>query len=1011
MRDGRTFNSLDESTIMLTGVPLRTKINSILVILCLVITWVSPTPAAAAAPKSAPPQVAGDYLLVYPSTEELSRQHQPASIPAVDPQPVKLVVENDLAPIDDALMDLQSSTDLARYQVTADHLGVRISGLTPKGFQVLSALQGVRLIDLAQQPDCASVSAPALIDPLALADQADTGAPLGDLSAQSAAGAGSLQVTVQPGTGWSEVSGKVGSNLPVVLTLTLSNGTVTRLTTVSAADGSYKFFPTKSHNGSRGNCAAPNSPYSWSVNPGEKVEVTTSAGVLTTLAASISATLDPEDNQIQGKTTPGSKLVIDLDMDRSNCASQKVQQTLTAGSDGTFKASWADFSALAQASIQVFDAAGNTTRTVIDALSLSADLDYTGFLATISPNSGFTAALLRSGSQLASVSGTAASDGTAQGVFDSQVYQTGDQVTLSSSGLNATVVIAPLTVTLSALADQLSGSTSAGLKVHALLSHTRDDVLQNSCSEQSACLSGAANASGTFSFVAGMDVLQGDSALVSLYDAQGNGQFALVHAPVVVIDTHPYSSFFSGYASRANANIRFRELHSYPDGAFYTFTENALSDGYFSFPTEGNFQVNDYVEIKNMDTGETVAAQFLGGSTQLDDVTRHLTGWSPGTQRVIASLSDVRPAENRTVVSCKEVASTADHYDFDESDMQVGAADTADVFFRLSSGNYLHGYTYPFQVIAGSDSYGTNNIYGYTINSYEKVSLTLKDSHGAVLEKKDTYSDIHGSYALDPTSVVMGPGMQIDVLTDKGSHALLTIPTMTVTPDPAANRYRGTLTPNHALNLQIQKESSGDWLPVILWGKADAAGAFNLSTAGAAFRWCETVIPGDPCYATTLIDYQAGEHQVTLYTPEGTVHPDSYEPDDTFDSAKPYTQYSIHTIRGQDGTSSDTDMISFTVSPAQIGQTFHLVAHTGEGPALFLKMSLYSYAANVPTLLVSKDNGNYFTSINIDWTPDTAGTYYLKMEPYSGGNMTYACQAVYSLMIFTHQLFLPSLSR
>ena len=655
------------------------------------------------------------------------------------------------------------------------------------------------------------------------------------------------------------------------------------------------------------------------------------------------------------------------------------------------------------ATITVSDSSGNRTRTQVSAPHLSANLDTNGYRAAIRPYSPYTVSLLRSGGVIASVSGNSSSDGVAQGVFADQTYSPGDQIALASGDLSFTVEVVPLDIALDPAANQLAGDTSSNVKVRAAFSHTRDNYLVNTCASQSTCAAGVSNGSGQLQLSAGMDTLPGNSALVTLFDAQGNSQFTLRHAPVLVIDTVPNYPAFNGYWNKPGTRLEMRLRSGSVVNGPWLRTVNP--DGSYFFPLHGN-QV-ETVEITDPATGETISAVFPSGGAELSDVTEHFTAWAPATQRAVALVNDYRPASNVTVVGCKEAVPTNEHYDLDFSELELGGGDTAEAFHSLSSGNYVHGYTHAFRVWLRIEK---GIVTGYTVFSDEEITVTLRDGSGAVLTTR-TWQSRHsdGYYSFGVGSPLL-PGQQVEVSTEKGSQATLTVPELTMIPDGPGNSYHGTAPASSRLNLALEEISGGVWVQRSIQGRADEHGDYTIPLAGMFidFGGCRFASAGNPCNATTITSYLQGEHQASLYTDVQTLPPDSYEPDDTFDTAKLYEPFSSRNL-AQTSSPRLPDTIRFEVLPDQVGKILHL-ATVNLGPTADTDMWLYELNDQQPILLAAAVNRPR-VSAQMDWTPEKPGTYYIQVNQLDRGYPVASCGLTYSLLIYSDQIYLPVVTR
>ena len=281
---------------------------------CLVMLISSSSVGAVSARSIVPvnPSTARDYMLILSTPEEGDTSIPEGLQDTGSSRFAASLASNQAAPVIEVLDQLVETDDLVDYEVTPVRSNLRLTGLTQKGVERLAALPGTRLVPLEQWKGCAAA---VFAGEASWLGQAGLEAVPAGSAMQAQVSGDWMEITVQPGAGWSMITGATGPGLPVAVVITNAGGWKTWLTALSAADGSFSFTPALSWRANTTNCAHPGSPYVWSIEPGDTVELTTPRGTSTTTAAEISAWLDPGADRLEGFTAPNRGLDIQLDVD------------------------------------------------------------------------------------------------------------------------------------------------------------------------------------------------------------------------------------------------------------------------------------------------------------------------------------------------------------------------------------------------------------------------------------------------------------------------------------------------------------------------------------------------------------------------------------------------------------------------------------------------------------------------------------------------------------------------
>ncbi len=807
----------------------------------------------------------------------------------------------------------------------------------------------------------------------------------------------SIEVFLQPAEVydekvWTFVRGRTTPTTSVSLRILRGTRVIATQSTTSRSDGAYVFFPSWR--------PCPSYGYSWSVRPGDVVEVTANGKTVSTVVVHLSAWVDPDTDVVAGRTDPGRSVeVVVHDFAHDPCSATAYTQTVSTDSAGNFSTdftSQVDFDRRAYATVYARDANGNATYySGFDAYRIYAgfyDDDFSGYLK---PSVAYTAAIVRGGSVLSSTTGSTNASGHFLANFYPTTIQPGDVLSVTGGGVSIQYTVPPFDVTLDPTSDQATGTTGSGRLVRALFSHNLWTP-PTACSYSSRCLATTASGSGGFTLNAGMDLRRGDGADFYVYDSEGNYQYTERHVPLIVADlqTDQVSGYWGDpYAGWVTVTV---------SGGWSSGTAWVSSvDGRFETSRWGSpwsLAPGAVVTVTDGTTTMTMTVQSLTG--RLDGDTGHLTG-SAYNGHLSARLWDFDRRDITYFPWCAETTVSGGTYDLTFPDADVGGQDYAYIWSTGPDGHVTHlphRYAFAVNVQKGSDW-----VYGFTETPNAVVTATLKRGGSAIAVVTGTawsngwfWMPLTGTVPVTVTS-----GDTLEVETGDGDSLSLPIPDLTANGDAANNRIYGNAPANEPVKVEAWRWSSTPAFQVVT---ATASGTYSADFDGYWWaKWtgwwaatCQEVDMGYRCAQPAARYYNADGHQVYVVGPEPPPPaPDIYESDDISTTATFYTGLQFHTLH----TPTDTDWVSFTVPLQDVtDQVPYRVRTLNVGWGVYPELHLYDA---VGTELVWDYN-------SLVWTPTVAGTYLVRITG-SGGH----CDAVYDLLIMGERgvVYLPLIMR
>ncbi|HEY79979.1 MAG TPA: hypothetical protein G4O05_02715, partial [Caldilineae bacterium] len=502
---------------------------------------VFPTLAAESIPDPLPVPTGGplpppsDYLLVLSVAPP-----DPAEIPSNLSRDQAVGYARDLIyrqaqPILDDLARLRAKGGITGFEVRPDLHGVMVTGATAQAIGELSRLQGVvaAMPYVDESPTCAVAAAQALPEQVLGMSRVAAGGSLRLRTTALAPQATdpSIDIYAPPGGYWSSISGKTTPNTSVTMRILRGWRVIATESTTSYSSGYYYFYPSWQSCPTRG--------YTWSLRPGDVVEVTAHGNTVSTVVARLSVWVDPETDTVAGRTDPDRSVEVLLyDKSSNPCAGNAYSKTVDPDGSGNFSADFTgqvNFDRKAYAAVYARDGNGNSTYAWFYAYRIAARFDGSSFEGYLKPEVNFTATLSRTGGIVSTYSGESDASGHYYGWFTDTI-RSGDVIQVSGGGVNIEYDATDLDVTLDHTTDRATGTTGANRLVVAKFYKRTWGVVRTACSWGYDCAYGTADGSGAFTLTADdVDLARGDYAHVFVYDAEGNYQYALYRpVPAVV---------------------------------------------------------------------------------------------------------------------------------------------------------------------------------------------------------------------------------------------------------------------------------------------------------------------------------------------------------------------------------------------------------------------------------------------------------------------------------------------
>jgi hypothetical protein len=915
------------------------------------------------------------------------------------------------------LRRMQAEGAITNFTVRADLHSLMVTGVSEQGIDELSNLQQASTVipygDKA--PSCAGAAARALSEQVF---------GLSQISIQQAqrrqVAAAGLQVTdptieiYAPFEGaWSYISGQTAPNTALTLRVARGGREIGTSSTISNNDGQYRFFP------SWDPCST--SGYSWTLKPGDVVEVTANGKTVSTIVANLSAWVDPVANTVAGKTDPGRAIEVVLNVfSNSECSDPKLYtQNASVAGNGNFSANMGgqvDFNRRTSAYIYARDANGNSTSAWYFAYRIVASLNNRNFSGYLKPDANFSASLSRGGNVLSTFDGTSSADNYFYGEFDTEL-QPGDRIKIVSGDILIETTVAPVNLMLDPVSDRMVGVTAPGHQVAARF-YKNDSSwgIPSTCSSDYHCGVTTADANGNFEVAATLDLARGDYAYFYTYDGEGNPQLSgQRYVPTIMASlTWGQIQGYWGDLVTSSVTVILKDSNGavkWSDPSLQVSSWNGEFLAYVSAP----LLPTDSIEVGNGVYTETMTIQSLTAQLGGDKGDLRGTGYNG---RLLASLLDFRREGGFYSYRCAETKVTNGAYTLTFGDAKVGAQDSATVWNIGPDGHYTMRYVYAFSVNVNK---GGNYVWGYSKKPDTEILITLwrngelQAAHSMTSSNKGYFS----AYLNSGTSDTVMQGDILQVQTADGDDISLLIPELSVAIDTVNDRIYGKAPANQVVHLQslrhvnwggfystqtVTTDSSGNYNAPF-----DSSGNYSTSFNDLFLSFgCTTVELDHRCTQANVIYYSAGDHRVQIEGPRPQpVGADSYEGDNTSATAHTYTGIRSHTFHESD----DVDWVSFTIPASDILKgVVYRIETLNLGWNMATRVEIHSSRMEFLGAWTGyEQNGRGVSAV---WKPSSSGVYYLRISPPDPVYSAY-CDARYDLLILPvrGQVFLPAIGR
>lgn len=897
-------------------------------------------------------------------------------------------------PLQAELRQLQEQGLIGGFEVRPEWYGVVVHGLSQEAARRLQALPGIAGVfpESAEAKTCAEATASALVQQSeALRQSLERRAAMqaaGDLTAQATNP--SIEVSYySDGYGW--VDGSTFPNVTVTLRILRGSTVVATDTTTSDSDGWYYFWPDWL------NC--PTSGYTWSLQPGDVVEVSAGGRTVSTVVAYLVGWADPQTDRVSGRTDPGRTVEINLwYYPDSPCSGYEVEKTLSADGNGNFTADMGvDFDGWAGGIITARDANGNGTYRYFSAYYLEVDTRWNEIYFYLQPGVSYVATLKRGGSTLETYSGTTNPYEGDAWVYFGGDFQPDDVLEVSGGGVSLQYTIAPLTnITLDPAANQVSGNTAASRRVRGYFRKSTYYDIITACDWDNACTSVVSDDSGAFTLNPAWNLVRGDSVGLHLLDSQGNAQYHFLRVPVIGVDlSNPGQQPEVRVAWSTSTVLTITHLNwggsvvnTYSIGVYPHWGNEGWS--YLNEPVYpgDRIRVSDGSTSLEMSLPDPLPTASLKNNLQRLVVTN-----APSNSYLLAELYDFRFEDYNSYYYCRE-SSLSGSINLQFGDAKIGGWDLANAWIRLPEEHLIRIQRRPFMVNhwIGSPVIDITYEFGRVV--------TVKRWRGSTLLDNMTINPISEFTGVLFSSEVL-KGDRLVITTDDGQSADLTVPELTINLDKANNRIYGKSVPNRPIAVQLQRWVRGYYV-LNRFVNADSAGNYSATFNGLNWWDCSPARLDHRC-AAGGIDYATADgHVFQLDSPSPSPAPtDAYEDDNDRSRASAYAGIQTHTFHVE----SDEDWVSFTVPPQDVDNVIYRIATLNEGWEVDTVIDLYDAGGTHILTGYGWWDGVY-------WIPPAAGTYYVKVSPYSDYSTAH-CDAYYDLLVLPirAEVYLPLVRR
>jgi len=930
----------------------------------------------------------GEYLILF-SIPPLSPEDVPAGIGPHEAETYAArIVARQAEQLQPELERYLTQGQLSLVAVRPDRNGMLVQVKDAAILTPLAHLPGVQgVYSSAKSVTCSGWSA----RDLKLALQAGSAAAPQLAPLAAAATDPVINIYHHAGGNWGQIYIKTTASIPVSMRLLRSGVVVGTGSGTAYSDGSYTFYP------SSGSCDLLSD---WDLYDGDTVEVTAHGSTVSTVVTPLDAWLNPTANNINGVTAASRQVKIELDTYASDpCVAAVNTSTVTSNTAGVFSKGYSDFNRRAIAIVWVLDANGNSTYANIRAYHIEAGIGWNSIDIYWKTNDAVTLTLSRGGGTLYTWNWTIQQgyDYIYFSLPSGDWIKAGDVIALSSAIGSMSYAVTPFSMSIDPATDKISGTAGPNRLIDTHIYRN----YYSTCTS-SGCLKTTANSSGAYSFSTALGL--GDEVDVYTYDGEGNMQYGGWKVTPFMMAEIKYNDVGIRWLTDATLTVTLKDssnsVKQTLTGIDFS-TDDWMDWAYFDSAT---MVPGDHIEVTDGVTSLTMTVQAL--APRLNTSTARLAG-SSGNGHLKAILDDYRYGNLYYQSYCQETNVTTGSYSLAFSGSQIGPQDSGELYLTGPDGNFTYSSAIAFTLYL---FLGSSYFDGYTETHGAAVTANLKRG-GNVIATDTPTSDSHGLFEVNFSPEVTQVGDVVVVTTNEGSSATLTLPNLTIQADGPGNRLYGIAPANAPFSVSL-------WIDTSYWNsygaegmtKADASGNYSFSTVGLLNFDCQPVVPGAICTnGEARYSFPSKEH--VLYSEihnSEYVSPDSFEADDTYDTAQAITGLQHHTFHA----AGDVDWVKFDVLQSDVDSGVKFLVRTlNLGPGMDTILELYD--ADGTTLLVSNDDaGDNTLASQIEWTPSAAGTYFVKVLPIDDYYTRY-CGAFYDLSLLAQRshAYLPQLTK
>ncbi len=985
------------SYLLVCGLLLLGVLISSLIPLSVVKAFFSPLSAASPSSQESSPE-GEDYLVLLPFEAPQSQELLSTFKPGQRQTVLLELIYQRTKPLRKELEQLRAQGLITGFEVRPDLYGVVVHGLTQDGMRRLQNLPvvGSVLPKDSQSQTCAALTATAFTHQVE-----SLGYSLERREALENKG-GFEVLTTNPtitvayySDGYSWVEGQTSPNTQVNLRVLRGSTVVVTTSTTSDSWGWYYFYPDWVE------CLT--SSYTWTLQPGDVVEVSAGGRTASTVVAYIYVWADPQNNQVGGKTDPGRQVEIDLYyFPNDPCTEVYIQETVLPDVSGNFTANMGvDFDGQAYGQVYVSDANGNSTFREFYAYYLFADMRYNSVRGGIKPDITFTVTLKRGSNTLESYPGVSDPDTGYFWVDFINPFQPGDEIELDSGDIHLHYDIVPLdNVVIDLDNNQVRGITSENHLIQGgFYTSTYYDIV-TACDRIRVCASTTSGSEGGFTLTSSIvDIGRGDEVKIFILDDQGNFQYHLLRVPVIGVDiSEPINNRVIGAWIMADRTLTV--THKTRGGSVRQTISGVYPSNWsneFDVLLENDIASGDRIEVSDGTTSLEMSVPDTLPKASLKNNLNRLYLEAPSGSHVIVEFTDFRSQDFLYYGYCTETNLSTGSTNLKIRDAQIGGWDTAFATIRLASEHIVKLTRSPFMVTHWYGSEWVNITYepGVTIQVvWKRGSQILYQNNSIFLS--ESWIDIN-------LGGVPIPGDTLVVKTsDNQQQATMTVPELTINLDRPNNQIYGRSTPDHPITVQLQRFASGGYYVLNKIVQADANGNYSASFNGLYWWDCSPARLDHRCASGGLDYFVPGEHAFFLDALYPASAPaDAYESDNDRDHASVYTAVQTHTFHIE----GDEDWVTFTVPTEDVGNVVYRIDTVNKGWDVDTVITLYD------------NNGNQILEVydwwdGIYWVPQTAGKYYVKISPLDDYSTAH-CDAYYDLLILPirAEVYLPLVRR